>query len=351
MARRSTRKRSTVQRYGTFASAAQTAFKVGKMVAQGLKRKRISSKSKTSKKRKITLLTQVQKTGNHSWAGGARWGRYRKTPPKAIAANQQENIQVEQYSERIDNPDEGQQGINASNYGTLWTLGQLKQLTDPTTVTPISATNSILHKWIKGGSIKFLGTNGGNTNIKVTVYNVVSRRDLQLGTDPVTEWATGYGTTQPGLAGTNAYTTGATPFESPYFTRAFKIWKVTNYFLSQGDSMVHTTMINANKKIDFSRIWQSTADTNPSGNSGYYGGLSQAIIVTVQGFPAHETTTRENIGIPRVSLDAIWLLKHSYYNMEEKVSQQKNISLLTNAPTSAYKVVNEDTGADVATYA
>lgn len=336
---------------------AYKAFKVARSLAntvknvqQSYKRKRPNKETKGKKKHK-KQVSQPTKSGNHSWQTTVTWGKFRGKLPKAIRQNHPLNIWVDQNMERIANADEGRQAVNLiPAFASLFTLGNLQTFFG----VGGSSTNAAQRRYLRSGSIKMMATNNTNQNCKVTVYNVTLKSDMKFATtaNPLTAWQQGY-VTEGATTAAQQYM-GSTPYDSGYFGSLFTIWKTTNYFLSQGDSFVHTTNVHINKEIPILKVWNLTNEplgTTSAAGQGGLKGITQWLITTIQLFPSHETTLNTNITTSIGALDVVYLNKGSFAENVQDSKEYASFGLLSNVPASALQVINTDTGAEVATFA
>lgn len=334
--------RNAYKTYKVASSLARTIKNVGTN-----KRKR---PSKDKKRKKSKKLSKVTRTGNHSWQTTVTWGKYRSKVPKALRQNHPTNIWVNQLTERLANTLAGQQAIGQNVAGaSLFTLGAMQAFFGEGD----DLSGATQKRFLKSGTLKIMGTSNANTNIKVTLYNVTLKADMKqaLTSNPVNAWERGY--SLEGSAGGQKLM-GSTPYDSGFFGSLFTIWKTTNFFLSQGESFVHITNVHVNREISMGKVWdlagQPAGVASPLGYGGFKG-ITQWVMISVQGFPAHETTVNSNITVPINAVDLVYLQKGTFV---ENVIEQKEftpITILNTTPATALQVINEDTGAEVNTFA
>lgn len=327
-----------VRRGVKYAGKRLLAAGLGRMLStkRNLKRKG-PSYTKTTKKRK---LNKPKRIGGHSWAGYASWGRY-KAAPKTVSSNHSLNNYVRQLAERVAAATPGRQGINDDYKSNIFTLGGLQELTGHGDAADQAARKT----FIKGGQLKILGTNSSNTNMRITAYNICARRNLDVGVTPFTDW--GIEQSMQGLSEVTPYMMGNTPYSSRIFTQHWNIWKTTNYYLSAGESFVHTTNVNVNKFVDFTEVWREARGLSAT-KSGAIKGVTQYVILVVQGFPAHETTVQTNVTTARVSFDAVYLSKCQWYQSDiDYQATTYSAQLLNTSPASNLVQVIDETATEL----
>jgi len=350
-------------RLRTAAKLASGAYRVArgyrqtKAVVQGIRgsmrvgRKKDRGKYPAGRKRP-QKFSKVSRSGNHAWQSSVTWGKYRSKLPKSLRRNHQLHVIIDQKTERVANLDEGKQGIAVTVGGSsLLTLGEIQ---DAMSSWGEAAPLSTQKGFIKNANLKLMGTNGTNQNIKITVYNVCLKQDIKFSSsaNPVFAWAQGY--VNQGGTITDNQLMGSTPYDSSYFGAKYTIWKTTNYFLSQGESFLHHTTINLNKDVSAAKLWDLTGEPAGSGTLPGYGGIkgiTQYLMITLQCFPSHETTTQTNITTSIGSVDLIYLKKIALCENNAEQKEFRKITLLSNVAATALQVVNEDTGIEVNTYA
>lgn len=92
-------------------------------------------------------------------------------------------------------------------------------------------------------------TNASNASARVTIYDVIAKRDISSATitDPVTAWTQGLADEGGGSAAIPC----AQPFSSKSFTQMYKVVKKTDMLMAQGTSHQHFIDFSANKAIDW----------------------------------------------------------------------------------------------------
>lgn len=296
-----------------------------------------STTKTTTSKRSNALPNQI---GTGVFKKTVTWGRYRKSDPAIIKTITPKYTYVDQYGSRLESA-QGVQGFTHSNLN-IFTPKDLQTMSGITT----DATSPI-NVYIKGGSIKVMGVNASNHNIRVTFYNIVSKRSIGPEHQPALDWQDGY--VDQGLTTAASNTVGATPYDVSRFGTNWTIWKTTVYRLSQGESLEHDCNININKMISGPQLWDIVNETaSATSNVGAYKGITHYMIMVLHGYPAHDTTTETSVSLPRVALDFTIQKKFSYYKQQVLPKATTQVNLYSSILT--LETVNVDTGVENAVF-
>lgn len=145
-----------------------------------------------------------------------------------------------------------------------------------------TATNNSMRLFIKNGKFRLTMRNQSNHNVRMTIYDIVCKRDPPDATldTPAEAWLKGFtdfgAATQPTLPGT-------TPFRSPEFRQYFAINRATTLSMEPGQQHDHTVIHNWNKLISSARF-QNMVSTSCAG-------LTRFIMIVYHGSLMHESTT------------------------------------------------------------
>lgn len=335
--KRQTNKRPFSGTVGAYGGAVQGLINAGKFGFKAAKIAKIVSHKGTGTQTQNNFNKKGKgvKVGSGQWACTAKRGRYRKAPKSITDDEELLNYQL-QSTERLVNG-AGRQGVGgiAAN---LWTLNDLGSALNYT----FSGIANAKHAYVKSASLRAFGTNTTNNNVKVLIYNIVAKTDMQDGFFPVQDWAQGFVGENSALSQREIY--GETPYGSSAFCSRWTIWKTTSFYLAEGESFMHNTIINYNRKISLAKIYDLSGKTTPSANTGAIGGLTQALLIVLQPFPAHETTTRTNISIPVAGLDICYSKRYASYNMSQNTRQIAQPTVFSTTFATAAQQMNEDTG-------
>jgi len=141
-------------------------------------------------------------------------------------------------------------------------------------------------------------TNACNSHIHATVYDVVARLDgfTTVNAGPVTAFTLGFADGDTGAAA-DYLVPGATPYNNPRFTAAYKIIKRTELVLKAGQTHVHTVRYNVNRVVSKERITLNGV--------GPIAGLSVYSVVVFHGTPYHDAATELVVGTAPVKIDTV----------------------------------------------
>lgn len=183
----------------------------------------------------------------------------------------------------------GQQGYKTiGNFGTAlhWLNAyndSLQTTTNQAALNPLSTTNNDQQLWIDYYNVKWKFTNQGPDLIKMTIYDIMSKKTSQ--NLPEIHWELGLqdagGTnvadevpTQPGVA----------PMQSAQFRQYNKIVKTTTVYLSSGGHHEHMYHHNVNGIFNLADAWGQPGDLRLPG-------YSYATMVVITGFPEDNVNT------------------------------------------------------------
>lgn len=206
----------------------------------------------------------------------------------------------------------------------------------------IAATNLGTNKvLLKDYSLIVAFTNQTNANVKVTLYDIIQRRDKLSGsTNDAPDAAWLYETTlSTNYLSTN---TAAVPFDSAVFTQNYKVISSKDYRLAQGETGEHFV----NGKMN--RVWDHSNDYSTTPGSilryrGGYKGLTYWCLAVVQGFPTDNDNATVTTSIAEV--DFVTTTRYSY----RQVSTQNHVATsATNLAAAAGHAMNQGSGADTA---
>jgi len=158
----------------------------------------------------------------------------------------------------------------------------------------------VLLKSVHGES---LITNQENVNARITIYDIMSRRDGAAGaSDPYVAFRDGFLDSTNGAAG-DFVVPGATPFSNPRFVEWFKVLKTTNVILSPGACHSHVVDYKINKLY-------SHEVTNLT-TSSCLAGVTLFTMIIYHGSPINDITTQTQVSLSHIALDVVQ--KESYH--------------------------------------
>lgn len=181
-------------------------------------------------------------------------------------------------------------------------------------------------------------TNQTNDVVKLLLYECIPRRDITSSTySPANNaWTAGDTASSGGAATVNS--PGSTPFQTPGFTKMWKVVKVTAINLHSGGHHVHRVHARPRHMVDIQTI---TAITN--NNYAVLGKLSSQTLIVAHGYPTNDGTTTTNIGLAHGALDFVTTKSYRFRLLGPSESTLTKSTNLINPGTEA--VVSDLTGA------
>jgi len=146
-------------------------------------------------------------------------------------------------------------------------------------------------------------TNQCNVNARVTIYDVIARRDSSGGAvDPDTVFKLGMADNTGGSAA-QYLIPGVTPYENPRFVQWFKILQTTRVILSPGQCHNHTVNYAPNRMFSH--------EISTSVLSSSIGNLTVYSFMVFHGTPINDITTQTQVSTAHIALDVVQ--KESYH--------------------------------------
>nr|WAE42139.1 MAG: capsid protein [Cressdnaviricota sp.] len=186
-------------------------------------------------------------------------------------------------------------------------------------------------------SSEFVFTNQDAGNCRVWLYDIVARRDLATNANLVTPQAAFQNSlADEGGANANWSIPGTTPFSSDLFTQYFKVCKITNIVMAQGQSHTHKVSFKTNKVMDGEYIQYE-------GNG--FKGLSHYVMMVVHGFPYNDSTTKTQVSTGNVAIDFITKVQYKYTWIQDVDTNYSVSNTLPTAFTVSEDIMDIGTGA------
>lgn len=221
---------------------------------------------------------------------------------------------------------------------SMFSLGQLHtMLTQPSFSNPAVA--KMLYQSCAG---ELLITNQGNGTARISLYDIITRRDANNTTasDPGLAVRSGFGDEVSG-SNSNYLIPGVTPFQSQLFTTFYKVIKITNIELSSGQTHTHKYKFKLNKGLGGELIQnQAQATTALKGISCY-------TMLQHHGYPDDDSANTSHVSLGSTQLDVVNKQNFKYYY----TTQNQDTHLATAFTYTSFggneNVMNEKTGAVV----
>lgn len=203
------------------------------------------------------------------------------------------------------------------------------------------ATNNSVRFMLKTGKHILRLRNQSNSNARMTIYDIVTKRDTAQAaySTPAQCWSKGL--TDFGYA-TGYWTVGQQPTWSPEFNNYFAINRTTLVNLEPGQQHDHTVWHKYNKVVNSARF-QNQVGTSCAG-------LTRFIMVVWHGTLGHESLTEATVTYLPVKLDVAYSSEYTYGVLEKVVP---SYTLTDNNPTTVadFDFMGETGDADVNTAA
>jgi len=154
--------------------------------------------------------------------------------------------------------------------------------------------------YMQGMEGELMFTNQDSGNCKVTLYDVVCRRDTQE-SDLIDIWDDGLKENQGSTGNTRSVNNlGTTPFESSEFCSKFKVLRTTNVQMCSGQSHTH----KVRTKMGFMLSRDVVDDFN------YFHGVSFMTIMVVHSMPYNAITTQTQVAVGDAAIS--WVKTHNF---------------------------------------
>lgn len=170
------------------------------------------------------------------------------------------------------------------------------------------STSDTLRFLVKSVSAEIEYTNQCKGNVRLKIYDVVARRDLNTASNstPANAWANNYA--QEGGNNSDYKIVGTTPFSNSMFTKFYKVRKITNVLLAQGQTHCHKVFIRANAVIN-----KDTLDEIEYGLKG----ITRFTMVVVHGCPYNDTEEETKVSTGDVAVDYIVRKSYKYTYVDD----------------------------------
>lgn len=232
----------------------------------------------------------------------------------------------------------------APAYPMLWSpsdlLGMFTQArissttTAPTNNTVINpATQNIL---LKSCTSELMITNQTNDVVHLTLYECVARKDTYNGNyyNPGVAWS--QGTFDQG--NTTAYLmVGSNPFQTPAFTKFYRVERVIDINLHTGGHHVHRSKSTMNHLMNYEEYQAATS-------SGTIRGVSRFTLPVIHGYPSNDSTTHSQISTTAVAIDMVWKKQYQYYVFDRSTVGFSVSNVLPTSYTVGGEIINDLTG-------
>lgn len=211
-------------------------------------------------------------------------------------------------------------GLQATNVLSIFTKTQLVAM--KTAANGAAATDNNVKLFLRTGQMKVNFRNASNTNMRCTLYDVVTKKTPPSGSldSPSEAWVKGL--TDFSVTGTNTVV-GMTPFKSPEFREYFRVNKATTLSLEPGQEHQHTVYHKWNRLVNSTQFDNAPGDV--------VSGLTRFFMIVWHGTLGHESATDTTVTTAEGKLDYMYSVQYSYgYLNEIKPSFTSTNNLPTN---------------------
>lgn len=229
---------------------------IGRAVKRWWKGRQAQSSSKREAKKSVVRRAKpLVQVAEQDGIGGSftnfNYGRYKLTLPKSVLKTLCKNYTMTNNAGQLTTTPGVQ---NVADLNIMFTSADIATF-------PVMTGNTNAKIMCLGVRSEILFTNAANTTARLTMYDVVPRRDVSNATitGPTQAWV--HGEADEGASGAYAFP-GITPFSSKSFTELFRVVQKSNVLLAQGATHIHKTEYFPNKSIDYGvmhygSIWKS----------------------------------------------------------------------------------------------
>lgn len=181
-------------------------------------------------------------------------------------------------------------------------------------------------------------TNQELSSVRVTLYDVISRRDCSsaLINLPDVAWRNSYA--DEGGVNTNYSIIGTNPFSYDTFVQFYKVLKATHIELSQGQTHTHRIRFQPNRVIDYEQLQYIPFNLK---------GLTCFTMLVAHGYPQNDITTKSQVSTGAVALDVVWRLQYKFTWMNDNDTNYSTTNALPGAFTVNPNIVDIGSGSVV----
>lgn len=290
-----------------------------------------SKKFKSSRRRKFSKSTARRKT---SYVRNSKRGKAPMSLLKQLAAP---NIIKSSGATRVES------GSNAQGiYFQTFMKGQSSEPTSLTAVfdaAGVYGDNPTKEIFIEYVSMKFQMTSQTTAQTKVTIYDLVSRRDLAYGdasNNPNNLYVDSC--SQVGIS--NAYAPGVTPYNAPGFCSRWKVKKQKTFVLNPGQVHRHNVFRYHNWRVPRYTYDKNNYDVDTLAKR------TQLVMIIIQGFPCNDRDAQSLVGIAPTALDVTFQSEVKYRMIQDNSTTYQVITNLVNPLSSMTTptVMDDDSG-------
>lgn len=299
-------------RYATQALASAAASRIGSWW-KGRQAARAKVKDDSRKRKKTPSNTRAREGSVINEGVGGQYSEFNYSGPSThFVAKLAKEVAPASY---ITNG-AGQQLVTAGVQAPFLAMS----MADSASMNLISSSSKVLRLVLKSAIGEVFMANGFKANVRMTIYDIIARRDQPTTSiqNPYAAW--GQGSTDAAL-GTALTTVGGTPWETDTFNHFYKVLQRTELVLAGGAVHRHRVKLNYNKLI-------------AGAEATYYSGwkdVTYHCMVVISGQPAHDTTTKTAVTLGTGGIDYTYQIDQKWCSVSNnQVQLYRTNNLATN---------------------
>jgi hypothetical protein len=215
-------------------------FPSGYGVGTAKKLSRAYMRSKKKPSRTTTSLNQrAEQDGNGGSFSKFFYGRYALKMPMSVKQQLAHNYRL---------VNSAAQATSTAGFQQITPVATMFNSTDINTFSNAGPGQNVV---CFGVRCETIFTNATNATVRITLYDIVARKDINNSSVNTPDLAWKQGEADDGGNSTSYNIVGVTPFSSKSFTEFFKIKKITHVLLGQGATHIHRVNFFPNRQISY----------------------------------------------------------------------------------------------------
>lgn len=201
-------------------------------------------KIREKSKRQAPINQRAEQDGTGGSYSTFNYGKYKLSLPKSVVAELAKNTRMFTAALQVTNGAGLQAVTDIHSFFTTADMLLLAGITGQTN-------GKALMLKVRAETII---TNATLSTGRITIYDIIARRDLNNATltGPTTAWKQGLA--DQGGGANQQLLVGSTPFSSKSFTQYFKVKQVTHVLLAQGATHIHRVNYSPNRGMDWGTL-------------------------------------------------------------------------------------------------
>lgn len=218
----------------------------------------------------------------------------------------------------------GFQAIGSDGAGALYPIGDLyeiflqaTQLLAGSTVTSSTAGSLTADVWHMGAKQKVFIGNAHNSPAKITIYDVLCKRDTPAGSEgPRYAWQDGLGIQQTNNLAGKQFLVDAKPNNSVEFGAYYRIAKRTQLILPAGSSHIHYVTLQKKHRLP---NWYTFVNYQNLGSSQQLKDWYYKTLIVAHGLPVDSTASPGSVSMDQVKINVVYTRSYTYKVLPTKV--------------------------------